>query len=313
MTDGDGSDAAADGRAPATDEETRVFADSESSDDDGTVGPAPDLDPAAVVRAQLDALDVETADSEGVPASVRTLFDFAAPEFRTAHGSLDGFATTLRGPLYDCLIETTGVERGPSERENGEYVQTVVARHPDGDRTYEFVLARQTGGKYDGCWMTTAIDLVYDGESPTFRRTPTVRFEDRELTCEVGDELRSVLLAAEGYSPHNDVTQVANCGGNGLCGTCAVDVEGEVDEMGSREKRRLSLPPHDEESGLRLSCQTHVQGDVTVRKHGGAWGQHVSDLADDEDESATAAAPITVTEAEYAGEYDYAAGSEVER
>lgn len=308
MTGDAGDGAAADGaRTAGADEDTRVFGDTGAREDGRRSGPAPDLDPAAVVRAQLDALEQagETA------AAIRTLFEFAAPEFRTAHGSLDGFATAMRSPLYDRLLGASGVERGPVEREDGRYVQTALARHPDGDRTYEFVLARQAGGKYDGCWMTTTIDLVYDGESPAFRRTPTVRFGDRELTCEVGDELRAVLLAAEGYSPHNDVTQVANCGGNGLCGTCAVEVEGDVDEMGTRERRRLNLPPHDEESGLRLSCQTRVQGDVTVRKHGGAWGQHVADLADDDEESASAVDPIAVTDAEYAGEYDYAAESEV--
>ncbi|WP_256296768.1 2Fe-2S iron-sulfur cluster-binding protein [Haloarchaeobius salinus] len=280
-----------------------------------TVGPSPDLGPADAVRAQLDVLvatdvDVATARADGaVPASVRTLFDFSAPDFRTAHGSLDGFATTLLGPIYDRLVGADAVERGPTDREGGTFTQAVLSRHPDGDRTYEFTVARQSDGKYDGCWMTTAIDLVYDGRSPTFRRTPTVRFEGREVTCEVGDQLRSVLLAAEGHSPHNDVTQVANCGGNGLCGTCAVAVDGEVSEPGSRERRRLDLPPHDEESGLRLACQTHVEGDVTVEKHRGLWGQHVEDVATGDADEGTddePPEPVTVTDAEYAGTYDYA-------
>jgi len=277
-------------------------------------GPVPGVEPTAVVREQLDAIestavDVETAlATDGVPASVRTLFAHAAPSFRVAHGDLEGFATTLLGPMYDRLVAASSVERGPGEREADSFTQAVLARHDDGDRTYEFVLERQVGGKYDDCWMTTSIDLVYDGESPSFRRTPTVRFGDREVTCEVGDDLRSVLLAADGYSPHNDVTQVANCGGNGLCGTCAVDVDGELSEMEPRERQRLSLPPHDEESGLRLSCQACVEGDVTVQKHDGLWGQHVEDVADGDAEPADAGGdPIEVTAAEYAGDYDYAA------
>ncbi|WP_440988956.1 2Fe-2S iron-sulfur cluster-binding protein [Haloarchaeobius baliensis] len=291
-----------------------------SGDPDATapsaVGPSPDLGPADAVRAQLDALaatdvDVAAAQADGaVPDSVRTLFDFSAPAFRTAHGSLDGFATTLLGPIYDRLVGADAIERGPTEREGETFTQAVLARHPDGDRTYEFAVSRQTGGKYVGCWMTTAIDLVYDGRSPTFRRTPTVRFADREVTCEVGDQLRAVLLAAEGHSPHNDVTQVANCGGNGLCGTCAVGVDGEVSEPESRERRRLNLPPHDEERGLRLACQTRVQGDVTVSKHRGLWGQHVEDVPPD-DTGAVAGdddppEPVPVTDAEYAGTHDYA-------
>ena len=290
-----------------------------AGDDDplaSRVGPSPDIGPADAVRAQLDALaaadvDVAAARADGaVPDSVRTLFDFSAPAFRTAHGSLDGFATTLLGPIYDRLVGADAVERGPTERGDQTFTQAVLARHPAGDRTYEFTVGRQSDGKYDGCWMTTAIDLVYDGRSPTFRRTPTVRFEGREVTCEVGDRLRSVLLAAEGHSPHNDVAQVANCGGNGLCGTCAVAVDGEVSEPESREQRRLGLPPHDEASGLRLACQTRVQGDVTVEKHRGLWGQHVEEVAVDDERDATddePPEPVPVTDAEYAGTYDYAA------
>ncbi|NHN41458.1 (2Fe-2S)-binding protein [Halorubellus sp. JP-L1] len=216
--------------------------------------------------------------------------------------------------MYDRLVGADAIERGAAERDGDRFTQAVLARHPDGDRTYEFALARQTAGKYAGCWLTTSVDLLYDGESPAFRRTPTVTFGDTSVTCEVGDQLRAVLLAAEGHSPHNDVTQVANCGGNGLCGTCAVSCDGDVDEMGDRERRRLSLPPHEAASGLRLACQTHVQGDVTVGKHDGYWGQHVDgavDAADrvDADEVVASDRPdqIVVTAAEYAGEYDYAA------
>jgi ferredoxin len=304
---------------PAADSEPEAATGQVGSDDDlrdARVGPSPDIGPADAVRAQLDTLaatdvDVAAAQADGtVPDSVRTLFDFSAPAFRAVHGSLDGFATTLLGPIYDRLVGADVVEHGPTERDDDAFTQAVLARHPDGDRTYEFTVVRQAEGKYADCWMTTAIDLVYDGRSPTFRRTPTVRFEGREITCEVGDQLRSVLLAAEGHSPHNDVTQVANCGGNGLCGTCAVAVDGEVSEPESREQRRLGLPPHDEESGLRLACQTSVQGDVTVEKHRGIWGQHVEEVATDDGSEATddePPAPVPVTDAEYAGTHDYVA------
>jgi ferredoxin len=300
--------------APADD------APAEEATGDAVVGPARTLDPGDAVRVQLDAIEAASVDASaaraagGVPGSVRTLFDFAAPSFRAAHGDLEGFAAAMLGPIYDRLVGARRVERGASERDDDRYVQAVLARHPDGDRTYEFVLARQRGGKYDGCWLTESVDLTYDGASPSFRRTPTVTFGGRTVTCEVGDQLRAVLLSAEGYSPHNDVTQVANCGGNGLCGTCAVSCDGDVDEMADRERQRLSLPPHDAESGLRLACQTHVQGDVVVEKHDGYWGQHVADAAGD-DEAGTGgsgngpvvdpASVVEVTDAEYAGEYDY--------
>ena len=43
--------------------------------------------------------------------------------------------------------------------------------------------------------------------------------------------------------------------------------------MGLREGTRLSLPPHKKGSGLRLSCQVKVLGDVEVEKFQGMWGQ----------------------------------------
>ncbi len=103
---------------------------------------------------------------------------------------------------------------------------------------------------------------------------PTVHFRDRQLDCDSGAILRNVLLEA-GESPHNGFSDTANCRGKGTCGTCAVEVDGNVSEPTDRERRRLSFPPHDPDAGLRLACQTRVEGDVTVTKHSGFWGQKI--------------------------------------
>jgi len=103
---------------------------------------------------------------------------------------------------------------------------------------------------------------------------PTVEFRGLEIECDEGENLRSVLKRA-GVSPHNGKTSIANCGGLGSCGTCAVQVEGEVSDKGKRETFRLSMPPHHPNHDLRLACQTEVMGDVTVRKFPGLAGQHV--------------------------------------
>ncbi len=102
----------------------------------------------------------------------------------------------------------------------------------------------------------------------------TVRFGTTEIECEEGTLLRDVLLAAD-QSPHNGGSNYINCNGHGTCGTCAVDIEGPVSDPTDRERRRMKLPPHSTDSGLRLACQTRVQGDITIRKHDGFWGQHV--------------------------------------
>ncbi len=105
---------------------------------------------------------------------------------------------------------------------------------------------------------------------------PTVEFRGETIECEEGAVLRDVLVEA-GLTPHNGRADLFNCRGHGTCGTCAVAVEGAVGERTDAERRRLSLPPHDPDDGLRLACQTRVRGDVSVTKHGGLFGQKVPD------------------------------------
>lgn len=85
--------------------------------------------------------------------------------------------------------------------------------------------------------------------------------------------LRTALLR-RGLSPHNNNSQLINCRGLGTCGTCAVEVRGDVEppEASARERLRLSFPPHELRPNLRLACQTCVHGDVVVSKFEGFWG-----------------------------------------
>ncbi|QPV63167.1 (2Fe-2S)-binding protein [Halosimplex litoreum] len=105
---------------------------------------------------------------------------------------------------------------------------------------------------------------------------PTVRYGDREIDCERGDALRDVLLDA-GIVPHNGASKRVNCGGHGTCGTCAVAVDGPTSAPTARERWRLDFPPHDATADLRLACQTRVEGDLTVVKFPGFWGQHADE------------------------------------
>jgi ferredoxin len=102
---------------------------------------------------------------------------------------------------------------------------------------------------------------------------PTIEFDGERIQCESGTILRDALLDAD-YSPHNGPTALS-CHGHGTCGTCAVEIEGAVEDPSSRERRRLSFPPHSADSDLRLACQVAVTEDLVVTKHGGFWGQHV--------------------------------------
>jgi ferredoxin len=119
---------------------------------------------------------------------------------------------------------------------------------------------------------------------------PTIHFRGEEIECEEGEILRDAILDG-GSSPHNGTAEYLNCRGNATCGTCAVEVRGDVSEMKSNERRRLSLPPHDVDSGLRLSCQTRVLGDVEVVKHPGFWGQKVREGSESRAERSKSESP----------------------
>jgi ferredoxin len=99
---------------------------------------------------------------------------------------------------------------------------------------------------------------------------PTVTFEGERIECEAGTRLRRVLLDA-GVSPHNGPTALS-CHGMGTCGTCAVEIEGAVDDPTARERARLGVPPHSPDGGLRLACRVRVTDDLQLTKHDGFWG-----------------------------------------
>jgi ferredoxin len=103
----------------------------------------------------------------------------------------------------------------------------------------------------------------------------TISFGEKRIHGEDGSNLRKVLIDA-GVPPYNGAARNINCHGLGTCGTCAVEIEGQVSPMTAVESWRLSFPPHRKENGLRLACQCQVQGDLVVKKHPGFWGHDVA-------------------------------------
>lgn len=101
---------------------------------------------------------------------------------------------------------------------------------------------------------------------------PTITYGDRQITCNKGDNLRKVLLD-NGVALYNGAAKAINCHGFGSCGTCAVEITGNVSPKAGKENLRLSLPPHKANSNKRLACQVTVEGDITVKKYDGFWGQ----------------------------------------
>jgi ferredoxin len=101
---------------------------------------------------------------------------------------------------------------------------------------------------------------------------PQVTAQGKSFICEPGANLRQVLLE-QGIDLYNGKAKFINCMSIGTCGTCAVQIEGEVSPVNWKDTARRSLPPHSIDQNLRLACQTKVLGDVKVTKFEGFWGQ----------------------------------------
>ena len=104
---------------------------------------------------------------------------------------------------------------------------------------------------------------------------PIVTFGGVQIECELGANLRRVLLNAK-LPLYNPVARVTNCRGLGACGTCAVKLRGSASWPTKIEAARLRLPPHTAEAGLRLACKVLVHGDLDVEKFAGVWGQDLN-------------------------------------
>jgi len=119
-------------------------------------GPSPALSPDEVVSIQLEAL--QHNDSPTRDHGIATTFRFASPANRVATGPLDHFSELVKNSLYRAMIDHRRVERGRMHVEGDEARQRVTVYAASGARvTYLFLLSRQHGGAYDGCWMTDGV------------------------------------------------------------------------------------------------------------------------------------------------------------
>ena len=103
---------------------------------------------------------------------------------------------------------------------------------------------------------------------------PEIHFDNTTIECPHGANLRRVLMQSK-LPLYNGVSRRIHCRGMGTCGTCAVEIEGDVSPMTKVEKWRLGFPPHKPGNNLRLACQCKVQGDLKLTKYPGMWGHKV--------------------------------------
>ncbi|MEO1287491.1 MAG: 2Fe-2S iron-sulfur cluster binding domain-containing protein [Chloroflexota bacterium] len=74
-----------------------------------------------------------------------------------------------------------------------------------------------------------------------------------------GSNLRDVLLVHD-HSPYTRLTQIANCGGHGICATCGVWIEAQEPKPKHWHDKLASQFGYP-----RLSCQITVDADMTIR------------------------------------------------
>ena len=99
----------------------------------------------------------------------------------------------------------------------------------------------------------------------------TIANEKKEIEVPAGSNLREELRKA-GVQVYAGLSRWLNCHGLGLCGTCKVLVKKGMENLTPKTRReRFKLATmigsigHEDE--MRLSCQTHVQGDCTIETH----------------------------------------------
>lgn len=125
--------------------------------------PSPTLSPNQVVEAQLMAL--KRNDRPQKDSGIAIAFRFASPANKEATGPLPRFMAIVRGQAYAPMIDHAEAALGDAEVRADRAAVPVLVTAQDGRRWgYLFILGKQEGGRYDGCWMTDGVQLM--GEAP---------------------------------------------------------------------------------------------------------------------------------------------------
>jgi ferredoxin len=93
--------------------------------------------------------------------------------------------------------------------------------------------------------------------------TITFAKENKEIVVASGANLREKALQ-NGIDLYTLKGKLTNCGGNGQCATCLVEIVEGRENLSPRtdfEQKRLRKKP----DSYRLACQTLVNGPVTVK------------------------------------------------
>jgi hypothetical protein len=122
----------------------------------GITQPSPELEPDQVVEILLEAFQNNDDNNGGL----QTVYRFVSPNIRPYTGSFDQFVQFLRRASYSILINHRYAEVSPIHvRQNAANQRVVVYGAKGQMAVYTFILSRQKGNQYDGCWMTEFVSV----------------------------------------------------------------------------------------------------------------------------------------------------------
>ena len=125
--------------------------------------PTPELEPADVVRIQVEALRNNSPQDEGIELTYR----FASPANKEVTGPLVRFTAMVHASPYDRLLNHQRASYQPLAIAGDTAYQLVSITDALGEEiTYRWVLVRVSEGPYKDCWMT---DAVFPTSQPALR------------------------------------------------------------------------------------------------------------------------------------------------
>lgn len=115
--------------------------------------------PGLVIHIQVSALrNNDPTTDEGI----NTTWQFAAPSNREVTGPYPNFVELME-ENFQPLLDAETVSYGQLFRGNDTASRDVTVTAADGStQSYRWFVERQSGGLYDGCWMTSSVRPVDD-------------------------------------------------------------------------------------------------------------------------------------------------------
>lgn len=120
------------------------------------VYPNPDIAPAEVIAIQLNGLQYN--DSPETDAGIRQTWAFAHPRNRAMTGPLPRFASMLKGPGYDMMLNHASHQIVPANSGDGWQQFDVLMEAGNGEvMQFAWIVEKVTEGRFKDCWMTVAV------------------------------------------------------------------------------------------------------------------------------------------------------------